>query len=196
VTSESRSPFIHPTAIVEDGVTIGPGTHVWHHAHLRAGAALGSGCVLGKNVYVDCGVRIGSRVKVQNNASIYRGVTVGDDVFVGPGATFTNDLRPRAHRADWTLTETMVREGASIGANATIVCGVELGRDCMVAAGAVVTRSVAPNQLVAGVPARHHGWVCRCGELVGHAADARPPFVCARCAQEGLQEGMQEGSVT
>src|SRR6266480_2140152 len=104
--------FIHPTAIVEDGATIGRGTRVWHQAHVRAGAVLGSGCVLGKNVFVDAGVRIGSRVKVQNNASIYRGVTVGDEVFVGPGATFTNDLRPRAHRADWTVVETMVRDGA------------------------------------------------------------------------------------
>jgi len=177
------SPFIHPTAVVEDGVTIGPGTRVWHHAHLRAGAVLGSGCVLGKNVFVDTGVRIGSGAKVQNNASIYRGVTVGDDVFVGPGVAFANDLRPRAHRADWTLTETIVHDGASIGANATIVCGLELGRDCMVAAGAVVTRSVAPNQLVAGVPARHQGWVCRCGELVARAPDAQAPYLCAQCAQ-------------
>jgi acetyltransferase-like isoleucine patch superfamily enzyme len=173
---------VHPTAIVEDGADIGAGTSVWHHAHVRAGAHVGTDCVLGKNVYVDIHAEVGDRCKLQNNVSVYHGVHVGDDVFVGPSATFTNDLVPRAFNAEWKVVDTYVLEGASIGANATIVCGVTLGRYSMVAAGATVTRDVADHQLVAGTPARHLGWVCRCGTVI--TRDVAPPddFVCAKCA--------------
>jgi acetyltransferase-like isoleucine patch superfamily enzyme len=164
---------VHETAVVEDGAALGPGTRVWHHAHVRSGAVVGADCVLGKNVFVDEGAVVGDRCKIQNNVSVYRGVTLGDEVFVGPSAVFTNDLRPRAAAADWQVTPTVVEDGASVGANATIVCGTVLGRAAMVAAGAVVTRDVAPHQLVAGNPARHLGWVCACGEVVGR--DAEPP---------------------
>lgn len=157
---------VHETAIVEDGAQLGRGTSVWHHAHVRSGATVGEGCVLGKNVYVDEHVVIGARCKLQNNVSVYHGVTIGDDVFVGPSATFTNDLVPRAFNAAWAITPTLVRDGASIGANATIVCGTVLGEYCMVAAGATVVRDVAPHQLVGGTPARHLGWVDRDGRVV------------------------------
>ena len=157
---------IHETAIVEAGARVGGGTSVWHHAHVRAGATVGEGCVLGKNVYVDDQVVIGDRCKLQNNVSVYHGVTIGNDVFVGPSATFTNDLVPRAFNTEWEITPTEVRDGASIGANATIVCGTVLGEYCMIAAGATVVRDVAPYQLVAGTPARHLGWVDRDGRVV------------------------------
>lgn len=175
--------FVHPTAIVEDGASIGSDTRVWHHGHVRRGASIGSGCVLGKNVFVDDGAVIGDRCKIQNNVSVYHGVSIGDDVFVGPAATFTNDLVPRAFNTDWTVTGTIVESGASIGANATIVCGTTLGSYSMVAAGATVTKSVQPHQLVAGTPARHLGWVCRCGAVVSR--DDQPPW--------GLQCGACEG---
>ena len=166
MSSIDPAAFVHPSAEVEDGVAIGAESKVWHICHVRRGAQIGSGTSLGRNVYVDAGVVIGDRVKIQNNVSVYAGVTIEDDVFVGPSAVFTNDLQPRAHNADWKITPTLVRAGASIGANATIVCGVELGTDSMVAAGAVVTRDVAPNQLVAGCPATHRGWVNREGQVV------------------------------
>lgn len=172
----------HETAVIEPGAQIGAGTRVWHHAHVRAGAVIGSGCVLGKNVFVDAGAVIGDRCKIQNNVSVYTGVVLGSDVFVGPSAVFTNDLRPRASAGGWTVTPTAVHDGASIGANATIVCGTVLGRAAMVAAGSVVTRDVAPHQLVAGNPARHHGWVCACGEVVSRAVE-RPADV--RCPGHG-----------
>lgn len=174
-------PRVHSTAIVEEGAELGAGTNVWHHAHVRAGAQVGAGCVLGKNVYVDTGVVIGDRCKLQNNVSVYDGVTIGDDVFVGPSATFTNDLVPRAFNADWVISRTEVADGASIGANATIVCGHALGEYSMVAAGATVTRDVRPHQLVAGTPARHMGWVCRCGSMVSRDAEAPADMRCASC---------------
>jgi acetyltransferase-like isoleucine patch superfamily enzyme len=160
------STFIHPTAEVEDGAVVGAGTKIWHVAHVRSTARIGEGCTIGRNVYVDAGVTIGDHVKIQNNVSVYVGVSIEDDVFVGPSAVFTNDLNPRARNADWKVTPTTVRRGASIGANATIVCGVEIGEYALVAAGAVVTRDVLPNQLVAGNPARPRGWVDERGEVV------------------------------
>ena len=171
----------HPTAVVEDGAQIGPGTFVWHHSHVRSGATVGSGCVLGKNVYVDEGALIGDRCKIQNNVSVYNGVVLGDDVFVGPAATFTNDRVPRAFNPDWVITPTSVGNGASIGANATIVCGVTLGDYSMVAAGSTVTRSVDAYELVGGSPARHMGWVCRCGTVLTRGEERPADTSCQAC---------------
>jgi UDP-2-acetamido-3-amino-2,3-dideoxy-glucuronate N-acetyltransferase len=176
--TSAEEPLPHPaaahgTAVIEDGAQIGADTRVWHHAHVRAGAVIGSGCVLGKGVFVDSGAVVGDRCKIQNNVSVYDGVRLGSDVFVGPSAVFTNDLRPRASAGRWSVVPTVVHDGASIGANATIVCGTVLGRWAMVAAGSVVTRDVEPHQLVAGNPARPAGWVCECGEVVSRGAE--PP---------------------
>jgi|tagenome__1003787_1003787.scaffolds.fasta_scaffold20772797_2 UDP-2-acetamido-3-amino-2,3-dideoxy-glucuronate N-acetyltransferase len=173
-TSNTGPAFVHPSADVEDGAQIGPGTKVWHIAHIRSSATIGADCVIGRNVYVDANAVVGSRVKIQNNVSVYQGVTIEDDVFVGPCAVFTNDLRPRAHNADWKITPTLVRRGASIGANATLVCGIEVGEHAMIAAGSVVTKDVQPYQLVAGNPARPRGWVDENGEITSRDPAARP----------------------
>lgn len=170
----SDNVFVHPSADVEEGAQVGAGTKVWHIAHVRASARVGEGCVIGRNVYVDADVTIGDRVKIQNNVSVYQGVTIEDEVFVGPCAVFTNDLRPRAQNPDWEITPTVVRRGASIGANATIVCGVEIGEYAMVAAGAVVTRDVPPHQLVAGNPARPRAWVDARGEIISRDPQTPP----------------------
>lgn len=173
---------VHPTAIVEPGATLGDGTSVWHHSHVRADATIGRGCTIGKNVYVDAGVHIGNRVKIQNNVSVYQGVSVGDDVFLGPSCVFTNDRYPRAVGA-WEVVATTVARGASVGANATIVCGVELGEWCVIGAGAVVTHDVLPHQLVLGNPARPAGWVCECGRVVSREIHEVPEsWQCEHCA--------------
>ena len=180
--------FVHPTASVEAQASIGAGTKVWHQAHIRAGARVGRDCVIGKNVFVDAAAVIGDRCKIQNNVSVYSGVTLADAVFVGPGAAFTNDLRPRSSNTDWRITETTVDAGASIGANATLVCGVHVGRSAMVAAGAVVTRSVQPHQLVRGNPARPAGWVCWCGEVVSRATEQPADLRCAQHTESATTE--------
>lgn len=169
-----RQAYIHPTADVEDGARIGSDTKIWHLAHIRSSATIGSGCTIGRNVYVDAGVTIGDLVKIQNNVSVYSGVTIEDEVFVGPCVVFTNDLRPRAQNPDWTITPTLIRAGASLGANATIVCGVEIGTYAMVASASVVTRDALPHQLVAGNPARHLGWVNRRGDVVSRESEVPP----------------------
>jgi acetyltransferase-like isoleucine patch superfamily enzyme len=169
----AESAFVHPSAEVEEGAHIGAGTKIWHIGHIRRDARIGENCVLGRNVFVDFEVEIGDGVKIQNNVSVYHGVTIEDEVFVGPCAVFTNDLRPRAQNPDWEITPTVIRRGASIGANATIICGIEVGSYAMIAAGSVVTKTVAPYQLVAGNPARPMGWVDEKGTIVSR--EPQPP---------------------
>jgi len=170
--------WAHSTAVVDAGARIGAGTKVWHFCHVMAGARVGARCVLGQNVFVAATAVVGSGCRIQNNVSIYDGVVLGDDVFVGPSAVFTNVRNPRAAVARKAMiAATPVGRGATIGANATIVCGVRIGDYAFVAAGAVVTHNVASHAVVAGVPARRTGWICRCGDRMGR----RPLKTCARC---------------
>src|SRR5919112_2737245 len=174
-TNPSSGPaFVHPTAEIEAGAQVGAGTKVWHLAHIRSTATVGADCVIGRNVYVDANARVGDRVKIQNNVSVYQGVTIEDEVFVGPCAVFTNDLRPRATNTDWKITPTVVRRGASIGANATLVCGIEVGEFAMIAAGSVVTKDVPPYTLVAGNPARPRARIDEAGEIISRDSATRP----------------------
>ncbi len=183
---------IHASADLEDGVSVGPGTSIWHRAQVRTGARIGAECVVGRDVFIDEGVVIGDRVKIQNGALVYHGVTVEDGVFIGPGAILTNDRFPRAITAtgdlaradDWQVSPIVLRYGCSIGAGAVVVAGVEVGRFATVGAGAVVTRTVTDHALVAGNPARRMGWVCACGARLlnssGDPAAARIPWPTRR----------------
>lgn len=156
--------FIHPSAIVDPGATIGEGAKIWHFCHVSPGAVIGENCVLGQNVFVASGVTLGRGVKVQNNVSLYTGVVCEDDVFLGPSMVFTNVINPRSFvERKSEFRQTLVKRGASIGANATIVCGSTLGTYCLVGAGAVVTKDVPDYALVTGIPARQAGWVSRLG---------------------------------
>jgi acetyltransferase-like isoleucine patch superfamily enzyme len=160
--------FVHESSYVDEGVSIGPGTKVWHFSHILNGSRIGAGCVIGQNVSIGPDVQIGDRCKLQNNVSVFTGVTLENGVFCGPSAVFTNVLNPRAEieRKD-EFRPTLVGRGATIGANATIVCGHNIGAYAFVAAGAVVTNDVPPYALVAGVPARRVAWVSAAGERLG-----------------------------
>lgn len=155
--------FIHESSYVDEGAVVGEGTSIWHFSHIQSPCTIGSGCSIGQNVNIGRDVSIGDGCKIQNNVSVYTGVTLEDKVFCGPSCVFTNDLHPRALGDDWTVSKTLVKNGASIGANATIVCGTTIGAHAMIAAGAVVTHDVPDHALMVGVPARLVGWVCACG---------------------------------
>ncbi len=167
--------FIHETAVVDKGASIGEHTKVWHWTHISSGAEIGAHCVFGQNVYVGSKVKIGNKVKVQNNVSIYDDIIIEDEVFCGPSMVFTNVINPRAHieRKD-EYKKTVIKRGASLGANCTIICGNKIGEYALVGAGAVVTKSVPPHALVVGVPAKQIGWVSHAGEILDDA------LVCPR----------------
>lgn len=163
--SSADNVFVHESSYVDENVTIGEGTKIWHFCHIQSGAIIGSNCSFGQNVNVGNNVKIGNGVKVQNNVSIYEGVELEDNVFCGPSCVFTNVTAPRANfPVHGVYKKTLVKEGASLGANCTIVCGHTIGRYAMIAAGAVITKDVEDHALMAGVPARRIGWVCECGK--------------------------------
>ena len=158
--------YLHPTANVSPDAIIGEGSKIWINVQVREQAKIGKNCILSKDVYIDETVCVGDNCKIQNSVSVYKGVTIGKDVFIGPNASFTNDKVPRAFNANWKVTPTMIKKGASIGANATIVCGVVIGEYAMVAAGSVVTKDVQPYALVVGNPARQVATIDKIGNIV------------------------------
>jgi acetyltransferase-like isoleucine patch superfamily enzyme len=199
---------IHPTAIVEDGVEIGPGSAVWDNVHIRAPTSVGRDCIIGEKSYIAYGVAIGDCVKINAFVYICTAVTIETGVMIAAGTIFTNDRYPRATTPDLATLRgsgpdeetlpTIVREGATIGARCVIGCDLEIGRFAMVGMGAVVTRSVADFHLVAGHPARTIGLVCRCGKRLqdGRNLVAAMPseLTCQACGwryrveEDGVQE--------
>jgi UDP-2-acetamido-3-amino-2,3-dideoxy-glucuronate N-acetyltransferase len=159
--------FAHESTYIDDNVSIGENTKIWHFSHILTGTIIGSNCSLGQNCVVGPKVTIGNGVKVQNNVSIYEGVECEDDVFLGPSMVFTNVTNPRAFiiRRD-EFKKTLLKRGCSIGANATIVCGVTIGEYALIGSGTVVNRDVKPHALMVGVPAKQIGWVSKAGNTL------------------------------
>lgn len=165
--------YLHPSSYVDEHVSIGEGTKIWHFCHIMPYTAIGKRCSFGQNCVIGPHVSVGDGVKVQNNVSIYEGVTIEDDVFLGPSMVFTNVINPRAFISrKEEFKKTLLQKGCSIGANATIVCGVTIGRYALVGAGAVVNSDVKAHALVVGVPARQIGWVGIAGERL-HFSNAK-----------------------
>ena len=183
--------FIHHTAIIDEGCTIGEGTKIWHFSHIMPDCTIGRDCNLGQNVVVSPSVVLGNNVKVQNNVSIYTGVTCGDDVFLGPSMVFTNVVNPRSaiKRRD-QYQQTKVGRGVSIGANATIVCGHDIGDFAFIGAGAVVTKAILPYALVVGNPARQIGWMSEYGHRLEFDGDNQ-----ATCPESGERYEKKNGQV-
>jgi len=159
--------FAHESSFIDENVTIGNNTKIWHFSHILSGTSIGNNCSFGQNCVVGPKVNIGNGVKVQNNVSIYEGVEIEDDVFLGPSMVFTNVINPRAFivRRD-EFKKTLLKKGCSIGANATIVCGVTIGEYAFIGSGAVVNKDVKPYALMVGVPAKQIGWVSKAGNTL------------------------------
>ncbi|GAB4146607.1 MAG: acyltransferase [Bacteroidia bacterium] len=185
-----QSYFAHPTAVVDEGCTIGPGTKIWHFSHIMPNCIIGENCNIGQNVVISPEVVLGKNVKIQNNVSLYTGVTCDDDVFLGPSCVFTNVVNPRsAVNRRGQYAKTHVGKGASIGANATIVCGHDIGAFAFIGAGAVVTKTVPAYALVVGNPARQIGWMSEYGHRLNF--DERGIAECPESKEKYKLEGNQ-----
>lgn len=176
--------FVHESSYAEEGSSIGSGTKIWHFSHVMSGASIGNNCILGQNVYIGSQAVIGNQCKIQNNVSIYDNVILEDGVFCGPSSVFTNVINPRSliERKN-EYKQTIVMQGASIGANATIICGITLGRFCFVGAGSIVSRNVPDYALVYGSPARIQSWVCECGQKLDSE------LTCQDCKKMYIRQG-------
>lgn len=149
-----------PFRLFED-VDFGSNVTVWSFTNLY-GCRIGDDTRIGSFVEVQRGAVIGSACKISSHTFICDGVEIGDEVFVGHGVLFVNDKFPRATTesgdpqtpADWSLLRTVVEDRASLGSGAVILGGIRVGAGALVGAGAVVTKDVAPDEVVAGVPAR------------------------------------------
>jgi len=155
--------FIHEKALVESS-EIKENTRIWAFAHILKGAKIGSNCNINDHTFIEEDVIIGNDVTIKCGVYLWNGIRIQNRVFIGPNATFTNDIRPRSKKYLNESIKTDIQEGASIGANATIICGITIGKWALVGGGSVLTRDVPDYALVSGNPARIKGYVCECGE--------------------------------
>ena len=180
----------HESAIIDEGAQIGAGTRILHWVHICPQAQIGERCSLGQNVFVGNKVSIGNNVKIQNNVSVYDNVTLEDDVFCGPSMVFTNVYNPRsAISRKNEYRQTIVRQGATLGANATIICGIVIGKHAFVAAGAVVNKDVPDYALMAGVPAKQIGWMSEYGEQLAFPVQGEGEASCPATGQRYRLQG-------
>lgn len=145
--------MIHALANVQSQ-NIGEGTNVWQFCVILKDAKIGNNCNINCQVLIENNVTIGNNVTIKPGVQIWDGITLEDDVFIGPNATFTNDLFPKSKNKDFKLEETLVKKGASIGANATILAGITIGENALIGAGSVVTKNVPANEIWVGNPAK------------------------------------------
>jgi acetyltransferase-like isoleucine patch superfamily enzyme len=144
-----------------NNVTLGDGVRIFNFVNAY-GCSIDDNSKVGAFVEIQKGATIGKNCKISSHTFICEGVHIEDNVFIGHGVMFTNDLFPRATNpdgsqqtdADWNVVETFVKKGASIGSNATILCGITIGENALVGAGAVVTKDVPADTIVAGSPAK------------------------------------------
>lgn len=144
-----------------NNVKVGQNVRIFNFVNAY-GCSIDDGSKVGAFVEIQKGVFIGKNCKISSHSFLCEGVHIEDNVFIGHGVMFTNDLFPRATNpdgsqqteADWKVIETHVKKGASIGSNATILAGITIGENALVGAGAVVTKDVPANTIVAGSPAR------------------------------------------
>ena len=182
--------FIHDTSFVDDNVTIGQGTKIWHFSHILQDCNIGKDCSLGQNVVVGPRVTIGNKVKIQNNVSVYEGVTLEDGVFCGPACVFTNVHNPRSEIVrKHEYKKTLIKRGVTLGANCTIICGVTIGSFAFIGAGAVISKDVPSYALMVGVPAKQIGWMSEYGEKLDLPLTGNAKTICKYTKQQYQLQG-------
>jgi len=200
------NPRIHPTALIESGVEIGPGTAIWDNVHVRHSTRIGEQCIVGEKTYIAYRVTIGHRVKINAFVYICNAVTIEDGVMISAGTIFTNDRFPRATTPDLRQLRpsdpdehtlpTLVREGATIGAGCIIGNDLAIGRFAMIGMGALVTKSVPDFHLALGHPAASVGCVCRCGLMLARFQEGLLAETRMRCQACGLRYALRDRAVT
>jgi UDP-2-acetamido-3-amino-2,3-dideoxy-glucuronate N-acetyltransferase len=169
----------HPSAIIDQGASIGEKTSIWHFSHVCAEANIGKSVSLGQNVFVSNKVIIGDNCKVQNNVSIYDNVTLEEGVFCGPSMVFTNVYNPRSFiERKSEYKSTLIKKGATLGANCTIICGITVGEYAFIGAGAMVNKNIKPFALIVGVPAKQIGWMSEYGEKLDLPLSGNAETIC------------------
>jgi len=167
---------IHSHALVEENVEIGERTRVWAFSHILSGAIIGEDCNICDHTFIEGKVILGNRVVVKCGVYLWDGVTAEDDVFIGPAAVFTNDLKPRSQQHEYECLKTLLKKGCSIGANSTIIAGNTIGAWALVGAASVVTRNIPDYAVVWGNPAKFQYWICECTQKMSF--EDSKEFIC------------------
>ena len=182
--SDFKGTFVHETSFIDENVTVGEGTKIWHFSHILKDCKIGSDCSFGQNVVVGPNVIVGNKVKIQNNVSVYDGVTLEDGVFCGPSCVFTNVHNPRSEiERKHEYRKTLVKRGATLGANCTIVCGITIGKFAFIGAGAVISKDVTDYALIVGVPGKQIGWMSEYGEKLDLPLTGNAKTICKHTNQ-------------
>jgi UDP-2-acetamido-3-amino-2,3-dideoxy-glucuronate N-acetyltransferase len=151
--SKNNTYFLHKLSDVKSAA-IGQKTTIWQYSVVLAGAKIGTNCNICSHCFIEDKVVIGDNVTIKNGVYLFDGITLEDNVFIGPGATFLNDKKPRSKIYPPEFPNILIKEGASIGGAAIIFPGITIGKHAMVGAGSVVTKDVSDNEIVYGNPAR------------------------------------------
>ncbi len=167
---------IHNHALVDENVEIGARTRVWAFSHILSGAIIGEDCNICDHTFIEGKVILGNRVVVKCGVYLWDGVTAEDDVFIGPAAVFTNDLKPRSQQYAYECVKTLLKKGCSIGANSTIIGGNTIGAWSLVGAASVVTKDIPDYAVAWGNPARFQYWICECTQKMSFEYSKK--FIC------------------
>jgi acetyltransferase-like isoleucine patch superfamily enzyme/dTDP-4-dehydrorhamnose 3,5-epimerase-like enzyme len=163
---------VHPSSFVASK-KIGKKTKIWAFCNILEGAVIGRNCNICDHVFIENDIIVGDNVTVKCGVQLWDGLRIADNVFIGPNATFSNDIFPRSKKRPKTFLKTVIKKNASIGANATILPGITIGENAMVGAGAVVTKNVPANAIVIGNPARISGYTNVNAEPVAKFVDSQ-----------------------
>ncbi len=172
--------MIHKLADVQSQ-NIGENTNIWQFCVVLKDAKIGDNCNLNLNVFVENDVFIGNNVTIKSGVQVWDGITLEDNVFIGPNVTFTNDFLPRSKKYPKDFLKTTIKKSASIGANSTIIGGITIGEYSMIGAGSVVTKDVGNQELWYGNPAKHMGYVCKCGQKCDNK------LICNKCKGKNIR---------
>ena len=171
--------MIHNLADVQSQ-NIGENTNIWQFCVVLKNAKIGNDCNINAGVLIENDVIIGDNVTIKSGVQIWDGITLEDNVFIGPNVTFTNDFLPRSKQYPKEFLKTTIKKSASIGANSTIVGGIIIEEYAMIGAGSVVTKDVGIQELWYGNPAKHKGYVCKCGQKCDIS------LICLDCKMGGV----------